>query len=226
MNSFEKTFFKKYIPEDAEIHAVIHRHIVLILDRLFIFIFWFTILPAFIYWQSERVQNLVPFEYLEIYLICIFAKITYDIFNWYNDAWIITKDTLYDVRWSLLKSSVESVSYESIEWIEAEQNNIWDKMIGKGNLVVLKSWDDALRISDIKDPITASNLLSEFTHKEEAPAEKDRFDLILETLNGVVNEYLDRKWLRQVEKDMWLSRDDYMKEVESDEWTIDLRGKE
>ncbi len=225
MNSFEVWFFKKYLPKETEIQAIIHRHIVLILDRLFIFLFGFTLLPSFIYAQSLRIQELVPFYFLEVYLCIVFLKIFYDIFNWYNDAWIITKDTLYDVRWSIFKTKVESVTYENIEGIETEQNTIWDKLIGKWNIIVLKSGEDALRINDIKDPMTASNLLSEYTHKDDAPPEKDRFELILETLNGVVNEYLDKRGLKQVEKNDGGTLDEYMKVVEWDEATIDLREK-
>lgn len=225
MNSYDTSFFKKYLPDETEILGVIHRHIVLIIDRIFLFLIWGAVLPSFIYYQSLRIQELIPFHFFEIYLLLLFIKIVYDIFNWYNDVWVITKDTLYDIRWSLLKSSAESVNYENIEWIEVEQNGLWDKAIWKGNLVVHMHWQDSLRINDIADPFTTSNMLSEYTHKEEVEPEKDRFELILETLNGVVNEYLDRRWLRQTEKAASLDTQEYIKEIEEVEGTIDLRNK-
>lgn len=225
MNSYEKYFFKRYLPEGSEIHHVIHRHIILILDRFFIFIFWLVLLPSFIYTQSYRVQELVPFFYFEMYLFMMFLKIIYDIFNWYNDVWIITQDNLYDVKWSLFKSNIESVHYDNIEWVETEQNGFIDMVLGKWNLVIHKHGDDTLRIMDVSRPFESSNILSEFTHKEEAEPEKDRFELILHTLWGIVNEYLNRQGIRETPGGLQNKQEEYIEEIATDDGTIDLRGK-
>jgi hypothetical protein len=53
--------------------------------------------------------------YFEIYLIIIFLKLVYDIFNWYNDVWIITETGVVDLEWALFKTTTNSVNYENIE---------------------------------------------------------------------------------------------------------------
>jgi hypothetical protein len=67
------------------------------------------------YYVSGRFQQLISFNYLEIYLILVYIKIIYDVFDWYNDAWIITEKNVIDLKWALLYIRVNSVDYESIE---------------------------------------------------------------------------------------------------------------
>ncbi|NCO31706.1 hypothetical protein GW891_02645 [bacterium] len=52
---------------------------------------------------------------LEIYLFIIYVKIIYDIFNWYNDVWLITNQSIVWVERSFLKVHSDSVNYENIE---------------------------------------------------------------------------------------------------------------
>jgi hypothetical protein len=67
------------------------------------------------YYESGRFQELIPFSYFEIYLILVYLKVIYDVFDWYNDAWIITERNVIDLKWALLYIRVNSVDYESIE---------------------------------------------------------------------------------------------------------------
>lgn len=76
-------------------------------------------------------QELVPFLWFEVFLLLVFVKIFYDIFNWYNDVWLITNEAIYDLEWSLLKTRLESVKFESIEGIEVEKDRIWDTLFNK-----------------------------------------------------------------------------------------------
>jgi len=50
-----------------------------------------------------------------VFIILIFFKNIYDIFNWYNDVWIITKDGVIELDWALFSSNSTSVKYSSIE---------------------------------------------------------------------------------------------------------------
>jgi sensor histidine kinase YesM len=93
MNKFDQTFFKKYVPEGQELKEIIHTHPIQILLSLTIKIFLFVVIPVVFYYYSARIQTLIPsFVYLEIYLILVYIKIIYDIFDWYNDAWIVTNE--------------------------------------------------------------------------------------------------------------------------------------
>jgi len=114
MNSFESNFFIKYLPEDTEICEIIHRHIIIILKKLFIWLFLVSVSSLF-YYLSYRVKEIIPFYIFEFFLFLLFFKIVYDVFDWYNDVWIITHDGIFDIKWKLFKSETNSLNYESIE---------------------------------------------------------------------------------------------------------------
>ena len=40
MNKFDEIFFTKYVTEDAELLFVCHRHVTLIIDRIFLMLFF------------------------------------------------------------------------------------------------------------------------------------------------------------------------------------------
>ena len=129
MNKFEEKFFKRYVPEWQEIKWVIHEHWIKIVKFLFVWILLFTVIPSFLYYNSEWLQKLIPFYILEIFLISVFIKIIYEIFNWYNDVWIITNSWVVDLDWALFNTDMKTVKYDNIEWIEVEQIWIWDTIL-------------------------------------------------------------------------------------------------
>lgn len=123
--------YKKYIPEGQSIQAVIHQHWLTVMDSFVLWLSFGALIPSFIYYQSERLQNIIPFYVLEIFLFCVFLKIVYELFNWYNDVWLITEDAVYDIEWSLLKTRVESIHHENIEGVEIDKHRIWDNIFSK-----------------------------------------------------------------------------------------------
>lgn len=225
MNNFEKKFFKKYIPEWQVIKAVIHQHWVKIIWRLFFWIIGWTILPSFIYYYSIRIKELVPFYALEILLISIFIKIVYDIFDWYNDAWILTDDWVIDLDWKLFKTNTTSVAYENIEWVEVDQNWIIDKLLRKWDLIIHKIWDDIFELPDCIRPYDAVDEIEKVASEKAELQEDNKFDMVMETLSWVVEDYLERKWLREIpwKKYESISTQEAIEEAESKDWTIDLR---
>jgi hypothetical protein len=108
-------FYQKHIPEGQHIEAIIHQHWLSVMDSFILWLSFGALLPSFLYYQSERLRDLIPFMYIEILLFLVFFKIVYELFNWYNDVWIITDHAVYDLEWSLLKTKVESIHHENIE---------------------------------------------------------------------------------------------------------------
>lgn len=129
MNKYEKLFFNKFIPEWNEVKFIVHEHMIVILNRLIVLIVLFVLIPSFLYYQSAWIQNNIPFYIFEIYLFIVYIKIIYDIFNWYNDAWIITESNVIDLKWALFHIKVNSVNFENIEWIEVDQAWIIDTLL-------------------------------------------------------------------------------------------------
>ena len=234
MNNFEKTFFKKYISEWQEVRWVIHEHWIKIADNILLRIGLFTLVPNFLLYNSLYLQDIINFMYFEIYLIIIYLKLVYDIFNWYNDVWIITDEWVTELNWALFKTSTSSVRYENIEWIWVEQWWIWDKILNKWDIIINKIWDDEFRLVDAKVPYEALNEIERISNEiknasleEKEEADKTKFELIIEALWWVVDNYLEEKWINWKEilrnKKYTSSKNNYEEEIILEEGTIDLR---
>jgi len=130
--------YANYIPESQQVQAVIHQHWLVVFDKFLLWLLLGAVLPSFMFYQSERIQNLIPFVWIELLLFIVFIKIVYELFNWYNDVWIITDEAVYALEWSLLKTNVESVHHSNIEGIEIDRNRIWDSIFNKGDIVIKK----------------------------------------------------------------------------------------
>ncbi len=215
----KNSFFKKYIPEWQQIQAIVHEHVFVILGKLILWMSFWVFIPVFLYYHSFAIQWAIPFYILEILLIFVFIKVIYDIFNWYNDAWIITDDGIYDLEWSLLKTNLESVRYDSIEGIEIDKHRIWDTIFNKWDILIHKFGEETLVIENAFSPYKAVDQIEPFLFPK--PEEKeDRFELLMHTLGDVVEDYLDKKWVKDPYKE-W--KHIHKPEPLEDEYTIDLR---
>lgn len=235
MNKFQEKFFEKYVPEWQEIKAIIHEHWFKILDSLTLNLGWLVFIPSFLFYYSTTFQENIPFIYFEIYLFIIYLKIIYDIFDWYNDVWIITDKAVINLRWALFKTNMESINYENIEWIEVEQKWILDSILNKWDIVIHKFWEEELRLIDASKPYIAIDLVEENIEKYKNPEEEeiDKFDLVMDTLAWVVQQYMHNKKPNQIPCNRWnYIKDNYyddeiieekIEKLKVKDWTIDLR---
>lgn len=215
--------YQKYLPEWKEIHAVIHQHWIVVMDSFILWVSFGAIIPAFLYYQSERLRELIPFYALEILLFLVFCKVLYELFNWYHDVWIISDDAVYDLEWSLLKTNLENIHYENIEGVEIDKHRIWDSVFNKWDIIIHKFWEEELAIINAASPYKAVDILEWFIHPWEEHEERDRFDMIMDTLSWVVTEYLDKHGLRDRYDDPRYSDGDETKY--NDDYTVDLSNE-
>jgi hypothetical protein len=220
MNKFEKRFFKKYIPEWQEIKWIIHEHWIVILKILFVWINMWALIPSFLYYNSIKIREVIPFYYLEWFLILVFIKIIYEIFNRYNDVWIITNSWVVDLDRALLNTDMKSVKYENIEWVWVEQIWIWDTILNKGDVVIHKIWDDKFILKDAIIPYDAVNEIERISCAETEETKEDKFDIVMDALAWVVENYLkDNKKDYSKEQD-----EDNINKIKNSDNTIDLRN--
>lgn len=229
MNQFERTFFKKYIPEWQVLKWVIHKHFVTIFYNLFLKISILVIIPIIMYYYSDRIKDIIPFIVFEIYLIAIYFRLILDVFNWYNDVFVITDKWIVDISWRILKTNVETIKYENIEWIWVEQDSIWDKIFKKGNIVISKIWDDDFVLFDAVIPYESlweiEKQSKEAQKDDSKEEEKDKFELLMEALAWVMEDYLERNWT-DTKKIISQKKKKWEKvEIDLDENSIDLREK-
>lgn len=189
------------------------------MDSFILWLWFWAVIPAFIYYQSERLQENIPFYILEILLFFVFLKIVYELFNWYNDVWIITDNAVYDIEWSLLKTRVESIHHDNIEWVEVDKHRIWDNIFNKWDIIIHKFWEEEIAMHNAYSPFKAVDTLENYIHPSWDSDETDKFDMIMDTLSWVVSEYLHKHWIPNKETDiMEHNTEDY-----NHEYAIDLR---
>jgi len=180
------------------------------------------ILPSFMYYQSEMLRNLIPFTFIEWLLIFVFVKIIYDIFNWYNDVWIITDHWVIQLERSLFKTNINSVDFTKIEWFEVKQFWLADKILKKWDIFIHKIWDESFLLKNAISPYESVDLIEEINSQSLLNNEyhNDKFDIIMDALWWVVENYLDKKTnISDKEKEL----NEVISVVEKNEWTIDLR---
>lgn len=206
-------FYKKHIPEWREVKAVIHQHWLTVMDSFVLWLTFWALIPSFLYYQSERIRDLVPFYVMEGLLLLVFLKIVYELFNWYYDVFILSDDAIYSLEWSLLKTRVESIHYENIEWVEIDKHRIWDNIFNKWDIIIHKFWEEELAIYNAYAPYKSVDIIEGLIHPSDEEEDTDKFDMIMDTLWGVVTDYLERNGLEHSQKkeahqDQWPEYDD------------------
>ncbi len=214
-------FYEKHIPEGQRIEAIIHQHWLTVMDSFILWLSFWALIPSFLYYQSERIRDLIPFYYLETLLFFVFLKIVYELYNWYYDVWIVTDTAVYDLEWSLLKTKLESIHHENIEWLEVDKHRIWDNIFNKWDIIIHKFGEEELAIYNAYAPYKSVEIIEQFIHPSDEDGEQDRFDMIMDTLWGVVTEYLDKHGLKE-KYDNPDYQDDWNLN-QDDEYTIDVR---
>ncbi len=235
MNKFDEKFFQKYLIEWEKLLLVIHKHIIVILDKYLMWIIFWFLIPSFLYYYSLTFQQ-IPFYLLEIWFIFVFIKIIYDIFDWYNDVWIITETWIIALDRKLFNTDVVSVKFENIEWMQVEQYWFVDTLLKKWDLVVHKIWEDSFYLQDVANPFWILDEIWEVRKKEEEEIlgyenwelHDNRFNILVKALNWIVWEYLNKKWinwntdLENLDYEKKLSKE-YIEKIKSEEGTLDLR---
>ncbi len=225
MNKFDSDFFKKYVPEGQELLHIIHIHPIVILQNLIVELALLLALPIYFYYSSSTIHDKIPFWRFEIYLFLLFSKIIYDIFNWYNDVWIITNSAVVALDRSMLKSKTESVNFENIEWLGVDENGLMDKLLKKWWLVIHKIWEEEFLLEDCINPYKAIDIIEQASSvtPEENNITEERFNMILEALSWVVWDHEKEKFSKSYKDKKDEIKKKVIENAEKSEWTVDLR---
>ena len=225
MNKFDQIFFQKYVTSDVKILSIIHQHLIIIIDKIILNYFFGVLIPSFLYFYSDRAKELVPFFVLEIFLLIMFIKIMYDIFDWYNDVWIITDEWVTDLDWSLFSTNTVSVKYRSIEWLELVQEWFINTIIWKWDIVIHKIWWENFILENSSKPYEAIEQIDSFSKKiKESEIDENQewwnFDVIVKALSSVVEEYLWKGWYKKNDEK---ETKELIEKTQKQKWTIDIR---
>ncbi|MFZ3232627.1 MAG: PH domain-containing protein [Patescibacteria group bacterium] len=206
MNKFDELFFSKYVTEESELLFVCHRHVTLIIDRIFLILFFGLFLPSFFYFNdSFTLRELVPFSYFEGYLAAVYLYLLYSVFDWYNDVWLLTDQGIVDLDWNVFAGNVTYVSYHSIHGVEIKRDSIFDSLLGKGDISIhLQDETEEFELREAANPDEIAEYVQGAVadlkshsggHEEsdEVPDDREPFQVLLDTLTEMVKDHLAKK---------------------------------
>jgi len=227
MNKFDKIFFSKYLSEWTEILNIIHKNIIVVLNKITLNYFFWVIIPSFLYYYSNTIKLYIPFFLLEIFLIWMFIKWLFDIFDRYNDVWILTEDWVVDLDWKLFSSDSVSIKYESIEWLEIVEKWFLDKLLGKADIIIHKIWwwnqfilEDAVSpYKNVEIIDKKLKILKKETEEKSKEFSEQNFETVLKALTKVVEWYLEDNWYKKDDRE---EKKALIREIKRKWWVIDL----
>lgn len=232
MNKFDELFFSWYVTHGTKLVTIVHKHIIVIIDKIIINYFFWVIVPSFLYYYSDTIKSYIPFFVLEIFLLGMFIKWLYDIFDWYNDAWIVTEDWVIDLDWKLFNSNSVAVKYAGIEWLEFIEKGMIDAALWKWDIVIHKVWGgnkfilenaaNAMWNIEMIDKRLKETKKKTQSHTKEEVKEPENFETVLKALSAVVEWYLHNSWYK---KDDSEEKKALIKEIKKMWWAIDLTAK-
>ena len=229
MSQFDTLYFQKYLGEDEELLFVCHRHAILVIDNILLWCFFGGILPIFFYLQNTfGITGLVPVAWFELYLVGIYVAIIFQVFDWYNDVWIITNKGIIDVTWDIVTGSKAYLGYEAVKGIEVKSNSFMDAIFDKGDIwVYLESEHNEFYLPDAASPQSIVEYIHAVidemhSHEEEGEVDDRKpFELLLDTLTEMVREHLENKWGNTEDTELQKRK---LEEALRYTSTVDLRG--
>lgn len=159
------------------------------------------VLPIFFYLQNTfGLQAIVDKSWLEIFLLFIYFSIIYQVFDWYNDVWVITNKGIIDITWNIFTGSRNYLSYDAAHGIEVKSNSFFDSILNKGDIHIhLPENSQQFFLPDASNPQAIVEYIHAVIEEIEAGrhevVEDDRqpFELLLDTLTDMVKEHLEKK---------------------------------
>lgn len=225
MNNFDSLFFRAYTGADSEIREVYHRHPFVIVEDILVWVFFGLIIPGFLYWQDIfDLRTNIPVWYSYIYMIIIYAILMYKLFDWYVDVWIMTESTIVAMHWRWFSSDLLYIPYEKIEWVEIRTRSWWAALLGMSDVVVKLNGAEEFTLYSARKPSAIIAFLQDVGKKKahHAEEEKEPFDILVESLSGVVKSHLATHGKDYITTEYVEKLDDTMTHGKP----IDLRTKE
>lgn len=194
MNRFQSLFFASYIAPDEEIDHIFHRHFFVIIEDIILWIFFALFVPGFLYYINiAHIQDAIVAWHIYAYLFLIYFVLIYKIFDWYTDVWILTKETLIDLRWQFFTSNLVIIPFEKIEGMEVRTYSWIYSILGISDIVVKLLGNESLILRNASQPTEVIHALQEAVkpHKKwHDDKDREPFDILVDTLTGVVKWHL------------------------------------
>lgn len=213
MNRFQSLFFASYIAPDEEIQHIFHRHFFVIIEEIILWIFFALFIPGFLYsLDFVHIQSSIQNWHIYAYLFVIYFLLIYKIFDWYTDVWIMTGETLIDLKWQLFTSNLVIIPFEKIEGMEVRTYSWIYSVLGISDIVVKLMGNESLILRNASNPTDVIHALQEAVKPHakwhSTTEDKEPFDILIETLSDVVKwhlvtggkQYITRDYVEKLEE--------------------------
>ena len=148
--------YKSYLADGEQIQFILHRHVFLQAKHFFqIFIFGIFI-PLTAWWLFPQIMLFaVP------WLVIGFARLVYEFFDWYYDAWLVTNASIVEIMWEgFFKKSSARIEYHTIQGIGYEVSGALRTIFNYGTVSLEKFAGNASVFDGAVNPKKKAEMLT------------------------------------------------------------------
>lgn len=197
-----KQIMKKYVDVDTIFHVIWHNASVFVKLTLRTLVFLLVLYVLFIVIDRYIVWPYFPWLF-GVLGIGFFIKYVIDFLNIYLDWLILSENgiTIFMREW-LFDHKTDFFEWNKIETVSHTQNNFWDKLFSKGDLLIKLEHGVEYPFENINSPQKQAEKIQKFKTQfslvhpvddKSVPITDEKMAIIAEALSEVVKEYMDKK---------------------------------
>jgi hypothetical protein len=195
---------QKYVDVTEVEQIVGHSSFVYIRGMILYSLLLFLVYIGYVLWHQHAPGLLFTKWIAGVIGLVLFVRWVISFLNLYLDCLLLSKATLTIFLWDgLLEYRTEMLDWSKINVVSHRQNSFWDKVCGKGDLIIQLDNSTDFSFNDVHHPKKyATKLLLFKKNYEDAQnmkIEKDlkgdqrNFEVLVDALGEVMKEYLDKK---------------------------------
>ena len=199
---FRKYLIQRYVDLKNVEEILGHNSFVYLRGVLFHCVLLFLIYVGYAIWHQYS-QELYITWIAGVAGLVLFVSRVISFLNLYLDCLLLSKTTLTVFLWDgLLEYRTEVLDWSKINVISHRQNSFWDRLFGKGDIIIQLGNID-FSFSDVSFPkkYVSKLLLYKQTYEDDQKIkiEKDlagdqkNFEVIVDALGEVIKEYMDQR---------------------------------
>ncbi|MDR0651551.1 MAG: hypothetical protein LBG59_09470 [Candidatus Peribacteria bacterium] len=195
---------QKYVDVTEVKEIVGHSPFVYIRGMILYSLLLFLVYIGYVLWHQHSPELLFTKRIAGVVGILLFVRWVISFLNLYLDCLLLSKTTLTVFLWDgLLEYRTEVLDWSKINVVSHRQNSLWDRLFGKGDLIIQLGNSVDFAFNDVGHPKKyATKLLlfkKNYEEEQKIKIEKDlegdqrNFEVLVDALGEVMKEYLDKK---------------------------------
>lgn len=185
MNLRDK-LFKSHLEDGEKINFIAHRTIVVLGKDLIKYSFLGILIPLCLFLFIPQVYPLSI-----IWGIIGAVKITYSLFNWYFDAWLITNQAIIDIQWDgPFTRSATRIEYNNLGGVTYEVKGFIATILNYGDIHITDLGSAKISLFLAKRPKLIENKIVEYQEKFLSKQNFQDHDKLKNLLTSMVREHI------------------------------------